>query len=206
MIEWSNISERISYYTYEMKEFIPESSGFYAWYFPLWIYDADLVEYIKLVTEVFAHEETADPSDGYVHMKKDLNWAHLKLKIKRERHQIKPCEDSLVEEWKEAMKSDEAKKVLEETMMTASIIMPPLYVGKADNLNTRYEQHTANSLFKERFEKRMKELELNIGVSQLIFCAVEIDPKTNVKLKNKRVNELVEKVVMRMAGPPFSKV
>jgi hypothetical protein len=204
LIEWSGISKRISYFTYEMKDFVPDSSGFYAWYFPLWLYDADLIEYIAKVSKVFSYEERAD-KDGYVNILHDLNWSSLDLKIKLQGHQINPCSDSLVDDWNEAMSSDEAKSVLEEAMMTASIIMPPLYVGKADNLRSRYEQHTTDSSFKRRFDDFMHENKINISVSELIFCAVRLDPDTNVKMKTRKLNELVEQVVMRMAAPPYSK-
>jgi len=186
-----------------MKDFVPDSSGFYAWYFPLWLYDSDLVDYIAKVSKVFSYEERTD-KDGYVNILHDLNWSSLDLKIKLQGHQINPCSDSLVDDWNEAMSSDEAKSVLEEAMMTASIIMPPLYVGKADNLRSRYEQHATDSSFKRRFDSFMRENKINITVSELIFCAVKLDPDTNVKMKTRKLNELVEQVVMRMAAPPYS--
>ena len=205
MIEWSSISKRISYHTYEMKEFIPDSSGFYAWYFPLWLYEEDLVKYISMVTKIFSYEDKADSTDGYVNILHDFNWSSLNLKVKLEGHQINPCSDSLISDWKEAMTSPEAREVLEQAMMTASIIMPPLYVGKADNLKSRYEQHTVHSGFKDRFDNFMKEVDVNITVADLIFCSVKLEPDLNIKLRKRKLNELVEQVIMRMAAPPFSK-
>ena len=205
MIEWSNISNKISYYSHEMRDFIPESSGFYAWYFPLWLYEDELVEYIRAVTKVFAFEEKADGLDGYLNLKSDLNWSSIDIKIKTLGCQISPCSDSLISEWNAAMSSPDAKAVLAEAMMISSILMPPLYVGKANNLRSRYDQHTSESGFKLRFESFIKKCGLQISVSDLIFCAVELESGTNMKLKNRELNELVEQVVMRMAAPPYSK-
>ena len=93
--------------------------------------------------------------------------------------------------------------------MEASLLMPPLYVGKADNLRVRYTQHVEGAgpeanVFHTRFTTFARSVGLPLTVSDLLFVCIRTDPDTDRALRDANVNELLEHILMQLCQPPFS--
>ena len=95
-------------------------------------------------------------------------------------------------------------------MLKCSLFMPPLYVGKTDNLSRRCYQHVSGS-GKGSFHKRYTEYARKNGlpyikVSDLLFVCIPIkfyNDKTTEE--NDKITLLMETLLKNLASPPFSK-
>ena len=206
MISGKEFQDQVGYFNFKDREKIPNSAGFYAWFLPLWMYSEDLNDLIKIVSEVFSYEVSCvDDPENFVNKDIDFNWSHLKLKIKHLKRTTKPIPFELVDSWSEVVSNEESKLAAQKAMMLASIYMPPLYVGKSDDLKGRYEQHISESTFKVRFESNIKKLGITLSVHDLLFSCILIDSDVAKELRKYKLNELIEKAIMRMSNPPYSK-
>ena len=84
-----------------------------------------------------------------------------------------------------------------------------LYVGKADSLCVRYDQHVNGTgrdegNFHGRFNEYSHRIGLGIRVRDLLFVCVRTTPVDARVLRRMKLNKLLEMVVMRLASPPFS--
>lgn len=172
---------------------IPENSGVYAWHAPLYFFDnTSPREAVEFYNRLFLWELGGD-SKGKVHA--ELAWKRIQLKLKpHERHD--PLEKKEVAETLE-------KEDVQKWLKCAGIFTPPLYVGRATNLRARYQQHSqadrdGTGDFAGRFGNSIKQLNLTLRVSSLIFGYVETGLTDNE-------NHVIESFLMRAAMPPFSK-
>lgn len=204
---WRNVSERIGFYTKETRHDIPDAPGIYAWLVPLWIYDEkNLENYIKIINGIFFYDpqNKARPSRE-VNVK--FNWDSVRVCM--EKHPRSPLTEDLQESWQKVMQDEKAKEIFAQALMEASLLMPPLYVGKTDSLSTRYLQHTKGSSreagdFHSRFTSFSKELKLPLNVDDLLFVAIRTDSPTNQIFREYNLNKLLERLVMFFSCPPFS--
>src|SRR5262249_51125150 len=109
-------------------------------------------------------------------------------------------------------KNDDTFVNFQQCLLKASIFMPPLYVGKADNLNTRCSQHISgvgSNTFHARFEDFARRLELPLRtVRQLVFVCVrtrlaadeDVDPTSG------QIHELIEAIMKSICGPPYGMI
>src|SRR6266704_704361 len=101
------------------------------------------------------------------------------------------------------------REAFQQALMEASIFMPPLYLGKTDNLRVRYGQHVQGmgpeaNVFHTRFTSFTQSLGLTLAVSDLLFVCVQTDRDTDRTLRDANLTELLEHVLMRVCKPPFS--
>lgn len=208
---WRNVSERIGFYTKETRHEIPEGPGIYAWFIPLWIYATDIEKYIGLINSIFLY----DPSVGGKPVRNIVakyNWDVIQVRLEKGlRRTISP---DIKELWNLVFSNPELREALEYSLMEATILMPPIYIGRTDNLSARYYQHVkgtqaSDSSFHNRFSQFIEKSELNLDVKDLLFVCISTDPKIDKALKKKVLGEcslniLVERLVMLLALPPFS--
>jgi hypothetical protein len=93
--------------------------------------------------------------------------------------------------------------------MEASILMPPLYVGKADYLKARYSQHVAGvgggaNVFHTRFTRFATSQDIPLSVQDLLFVCIKADPTIESVFRGANLNILLEHVLMLLCRPPFS--
>ena len=112
--------------------------------------------------------------------------------------------------WLEITSSETLFPEFQQCLLKASILMPPLYVGKADNLNTRCRQHlqidSDDNTFHRRFEDFARSLKLPISsVRQLVFACVRTGPPHDKEndITLSPVHELLEGVMKSLCGPPY---
>jgi hypothetical protein len=201
---WRAVGNRIGFFTKETKSEIPEAPGCYAWFIPLWIYSEDLRQLVRHLTRVLLYE----PIDGgkREHIMK-FNWDAVSVQVEKVPNVA--VTDAKEAEWRRIMGDQQLRAAFEQALMEASLLMPPLYVGKADNLRVRYTQHVDGvgpqaNVFHNRFTTFARSVGLPLTVSDLLFVCIKTDPETDRALRDANVNELLEHILMQLCRPPFS--
>lgn len=202
--DFTSIDGRLGFYTKETRGQIPEIGGCYAWFLPLWFYRTDLDELIKLVNAIVHYDHQPEK-----YVEAQFTWESIKLLVRRGSRVRDTQRIDAV--WKQALENDSAKEILQQTMLEASLLMPPLYVGKAANLRKRYVQHTEGrgegNVFHSRFAECVERLRLSISVSDLLFVCVKTPKELIAVLRDAGITdpeELIEQILMRFCRPPFS--
>lgn len=199
---------RMGFFTKETSDQIPEVDGCYAWMLPLWIYRDDLDELLAVVTEMLCYDPSPEKE-----LDANFNWDRVNLRVRRSvTHHSTPRNTS--ETWRGLISENRSREALQHILLEASLLMPPLYVGKTDNLKRRYLQHVQgnkqqNNDFHTRFTQCTVNAGLAIEVSDLLFVCI----KTPTEIRNAfnarqqehlELNELVERIMMQLCRPPFS--
>lgn len=201
---WLNVSKRILFFTKETRDQIPEKPGIYAWFFPLWLYKDDIVELVDLLNKMILYDARCEGIPKQASNVK-FNWSQVKVQLtKAYTRSINP-DSSLKKRWDEVIQDNEAKEALSQTLMEASIFMPPLYVGKTRNLKSRYFQHVKGTAyeksdFHKRFTEHANELidELPIMISDLLFACIITDSKTNKVFNSEDINDFIETIILKV--------
>jgi hypothetical protein len=206
---WRNISKRIGFYTKETQSSIPDLSGIYAWFVPLWIVDDDIETFISLISNYYLYDPIVE-GIAQKTLCADFNWESYQVQLKKGVSKSVFPSKEIVLQWKDMMKDEKKKEAFSNALMEASIFMPPLYVGKADNLRDRYNQHVSGktisekNTFYKRFSSFKEKNNLRFRVNDLIFACILTDTKTSETFREANLNWLLEQVVMRLCRPTFS--
>jgi hypothetical protein len=203
---WRDVTQRISFHTKETSYEIPEASGIYAWFIPLWIYTDDLNGLLRLVNSIHLYDPISK-GEPVCSVPAKFNWDTIQVQLRR--YFDSNISDDLSGKWQEMLIEPEKKEAFSRALMEASILLPPLYVGKADNLRERYLQHVngasrEENTFHNRFSEYARSIRLKLLVSDLLFVCIRIDAETSQVLREGKLNFLLEQVIMRLAMPPYS--
>ena len=199
----TSVDGRLGFYTQETKETIPGQPGCYAWFLPLWIYQSDLNKLMETVGEIYGHEQEPEKV-----LNANFTWHSISLRVRSEAT-ARPTLGELGETWDQIVAEDESKAALQQLLLEASLLMPPLYVGRTANLKRRYEQHLTKmegkNDFHTRFTECVAELGLDLKISDLLFVCVKTHDELNRILDEfENVELLVEQILMQFCRPPFS--
>ena len=201
----TSVDGRLGFYTKETRDTIPELPGCYAWFLPLWFYRSDLDDLMTLVGHVLNYEQHPDK---FVDV--PFNWDSVRLRARRETNT--QVSDRVREIWNRLTSDATARDALEETLLEASLLMPPLYVGRTRDLRQRYSQHTAKTGhskndFHSRFTKWADALQLDLSVGDLLFVSLmtrEDLGRTLGDVPQHDVEFLIEQILMQFCRPSFS--
>ena len=201
----TSVDGLLGFYTKETKDKIPELPGCYAWFLPLWFYRSNLDELMQLVSGVLDYEQ--DPEKE---VEAPFTWESVKLRVRR--GAAIQTSDSVRATWERLLADDHAHGALQDTLMRASLLMPPLYVGRTRNLRRRYLQHTIKSDkskndFHSRFAECAAALQLQLSVSDLLFVSVRTEYELSQVLSDVAQDDtelLIEQMLMQFCRPPFS--
>jgi hypothetical protein len=203
---WRNLSSRVLFFTKETAYDIPEAPGVYGWFLPLWIFDTKLESFLAKINALYSYDAKCQ-SVAECEVQAGFNWEHLAVRLRKSYSNIVAQER--VVEWDARMGDKSQKEAIAVSLMESSIFMPPLYVGKADVLKTRYEQHVQGfprnaNHFHARFTNFARKQDLNLNVSDLLFVCILSDLSVQAKLKSANANELLETVLLKLCKPVFS--
>ena len=201
---WRDVSSRVGFFTKETSDQIPEGPGCYAWFIPLWIYSDDLK---RLMTCLDGALRFDPKTGGSVERVAEFNWDAIAVSVSK--LGLRSMTKEREEDWLRTIADPALKSAFEQALMEASIFMPPLYVGKADNLKARYGQHVMGAggkanVFHSRFSQFSDEQALPLEVSDLLFVCIKTRPDTNELLEEAKLNDLLERILMLLCRPPFS--
>ena len=196
---------RLGFYTKETKDRIPEAPGCYAWFLPLWFYTDDIEKLMQTVGNLLDYEQ--DPE-----RKVDISftWESVGLSVRRTTRTI--SRDQTKVTWEKLIGDDQARYALQQTLLEASLLMPPLYVGSTINLKHRYLQHnrdrsTEKNDFHSRFTECAERLNFKISVSDLLFVCIQTPKELRAVFGDSDKSEsnlMIEKILMQFCRPPFS--
>ena len=201
----TSVDGLLGFYTKDTQHAIPDSPGCYAWFLPLWLYSTDLDELLRLVRGLLDYDRHQEK-----HTEVPFQWDSIALRL---RHVATlNAGDKVRTTWKRVMADDRAKNILQDTLMKASLFMPPLYVGRTSNLRDRYLQHTSTrpndrNDFRLRFRTWVDALELPLSVSDLLFVSVGTQSDLSQVLTDLAPDDaelLIEQILMQFCRPPFS--
>lgn len=201
---WREVGRRIGFFTKETKSGIPEAPGCYAWFIPLWIYSEDLSQLVDHLSRALLYDPV---TRGKRELVAKFNWDAMSVQL--EKLPNVSVTEAKAADWRRIMGDRELRAAFEQALMEASILMPPLYVGKADNLRARYIQHVEGvgmeaNVFHTRFTAFAQSVGLPLTVSDLLFVCIKTDPDTDRALRDANVNELLEHLLMQLCRPSFS--
>jgi len=208
---WRKIGKEVGFFYEENFVDVPSSPGVYAWLYPLRVLSKSPEALLQFVSEVQTLLNYDSGTAGAPSHKAVLPaaWWSWSLAVNRA---PKPFQlsDPLSRAWLEITANDKLFLEFQQSLLKASILMPPLYVGKADNLNTRCNQHLrggrGSNDFHRRFEAFASDLNLPIrSVRHLIFACVRtgapFEGETNPPLSP--VHALVESIMKSICAPPY---
>ncbi len=202
---WRNIDKHLSVYVKGNFDQVPSVSGVYAWFYPLKVATTnldDLIKELKVVQNYDAKTEGLFISDTDIPFK----WDELNLKVE---YKIKnrSLPDDIYQQWESTIKNDADLLEVRKTLMSASILMPPLYIGKTSNLRNRCSQHIntdKKGCFTSRFEDFACSRELTTqSVNDLIFVTILAGNNKSNGFKDEQ--SLIEEILKAVAKPSYGK-
>ena len=203
---WRDVGGRVGFFTKETRSSIPEVAGCYAWFLPLWIYTEDLPELVRIVHKLQLYDPTTNDV-GWRDANLDFVWDSIAVRTSR-RPYPRRISSRTLSDWQRVLASPELRTAFEHALMEATILMPPLYVGKASSLSARYEQHVKGvgleaNVFHSRFSEFARRLHLPLAVSDLLFVCIITDSFTDRVLRDQELNDLLEAVMKLLCRPAF---
>ena len=114
---------RLGFYTKETKEAIPEFPGCYAWFLPLWFYRSDLNELVQIVSGILGYDKVSEREVADV-----FYLEAVKLRVRRSTDTQVTAK--ICATWERLCADERAKEALQQTLLEASLLMPPLYVAE----------------------------------------------------------------------------
>ena len=203
---WRNI--HIGFYTYKDKDRIPSSPGSYAWYCPLDIKSDNYDEFIQMYKTILGYDCKNKTSLIYRNTEIELPWKTLKQSMEVTLNHLpkeKTVSSTTIEDlWNEINNDKELLKKFRIALLKSSILLPPLYVGKTNNLAKRHKEHCDSDInsekgsFKKRFLNHVKENNININFEDLIFFATTLEdlPENS--------EEFLEEILKLFSQPIYS--
>lgn len=217
---WARPTGQLHIFTSLTRDEIPSTGGCYAWFLPLWILHDDLGVLLEVVNRIFRYEQ--DPERK---LEASFTWERVGLRVNRGAT-VSP-QPASVDTWNRLLDEHRGRGALERVLLEASLLMPPLYVGRATNLRSRYNEHVRGGGDKNTFHNRFtdclrrlgremndKRLDGTLAVEDLLFVCVtdvsrnglgeeEAAPERAL-LARPEVEGLIEEILMTICRPPFS--
>jgi|APSaa5957512535_1039671.scaffolds.fasta_scaffold09611_4 hypothetical protein len=213
---WRDISKYINVYTSENFDDVPSKPGVYAWYYPIKVPSKDISDLSLELASILDYDSAIQDSvSGSADVK--FNWKTTKVKISEESNvKLKP---SSKKTWGELIPDEELYVDFRKVLLASSILMPPLYIGKTNNLLRRCIEHRKGSgssedknEFHTRFEEYTKTKILENGknfytneVEDLIFVCIRASASSLDDNKENGIEELLENILQVIAKPPYSR-
>lgn len=185
---------------------IPDTPGVYAWYYPLRIVSLEIEVLLRELTTVFNFDSTVE---GPVAWQSDIQlcWRRLLLEAKEApRHEgLSPV---LTDRWNKIACDETALAAFRQQLLAASILLPPLYIGKAEKLQTRCFQHIRGNNdngFHSRFETFAAKNRLTSPrVEKLIFACIGVQhSKDQDETHEESAARLLEGILQLAGCPPY---
>lgn len=211
--ELLGLDEKIKYYSFETFKNVPSDPGVYAWFYPLRIIGTDLSGLVDEVNFIFNFNHDS-ATDGNSKIVSSLGWRDYSLETKFKELEVTSSLysmwDTYVSQYSENcefIENSKEIKDLKRIIFTSSVFLPPLYIGKTNNLHRRCDEHISGSpdinSFHNRFKKHV-EYNNNVNcrdVEDLLFACINTRDFNNLPDENE---VLVESILMNLIKPIFS--
>jgi hypothetical protein len=200
---WRRVNQEILFFTADTFNDVPAVAGIYAWFYPLRIVTNNIDEFIEEVQIILNYdcETKGAPSRE---SKSDINWETFiqKIEIQSKKVDLSSFQHTWDEFSKDQKKFDDLRKII----MRASILLSPLYVGKASNLKIRCYQHINGNGSDNSFHKRFEDYANKVNskskkVSDLLFVAIKTEETQG---ESQESEKLVEGILKNLVKPKYS--
>lgn len=210
---WRDVSNYINIYTSRNFDDVPDRPGVYAWFYPIELPSMDIDDLAVELSSILNYDsKLKDEPSG--HTKIPFNWKDTEVNVSEVPHCKVPSH--AYDKWDKISKDKESLLHLRKIMLVSSILMPPLYVGKTNNLLRRCNEHRSSSKdkngFHNRFEEYTKTKKLINGkgfnsktVEDLIFVCIKTDFNESHKdlEEDGKFEDLLEEILKIIAKPPY---
>ncbi len=203
---WRSYSKDANvYHKYTFSD-IPTSPGIYAWFYPLRLSDDELTSFIKEMNMVLKFDSFAGGTAvGTAEIEFAWRRVGIEATLTPKTAQL-AC--SVEDSWKKIRSDPEARTKFEKMLLRSSVLMQPLYVGKAKNLQRRCAQHRKGGerTFRSRFEKYSCANNLRTrSVDDLLFLTIDTRLDKADDCFDVNLEDVLEEVMKRACQPPFGK-
>jgi hypothetical protein len=197
---WKTFGRTIGIHWKSTFDDLPSSPGVYAWFYPLRVTSHDLDAFLNEVRQIHLYDARTRGRPGYSGTAR-VGWSAVNWRLEMDN----PDSDIIGTArtvWQMLSSNpihfDELRRVL----LRASLLMPPLYVGKATNIRRRCGQHLAGQTdFSKRFETRAAECGFSARrVSDLVLTVIRTE---NVASGTNETERLIEEILKLVARPPY---
>ena len=209
---WRDISKYISIYTSTNFDEIPPCPGIYAWFYPLKVSSKN-IEKLGIELSSILNYDSKLEGEQRNKAKINYNWKDIEVIASEEyKHSLPP---KAIKQWDNVVQDGDLFYKLRQLMLVSSILMPPLYIGKTNDLQRRCRDHRMGSnqeigTFQSRFEKFTREKKLindvefsTKSVDDLIFVCIRTDM---LESENTDFEELLEEIFKIYSRPPYGKI
>ena len=201
------LENRIYINTYETRHRIPESSGCYAWFLPLYQFEPELSSNLELVSKIFNYEPSR--SSPTATAKLQLDWETFEINATRSMKCDTPAQRDVG--WRKAVKSH--GRAVDSFLIDAACTSCPrctsvrrissVHATTSTSQIQRIGSLSKNS-FASRFNGQASRLGLGVWVPDLIFACIESPDGAEVLTREADLAELLEFVLIRLGRPPYS--
>ncbi len=204
---WRDFSKYISVYTKKNFDEVPRKPGVYAWFYPILLPGENRESITKDVTTALNYDSIGK---DIPQKEEDFKFAWEKTKVRISNHPNYEHSDTLESKWNDLIGNDESALHLEKILLVSSILMPPLYIGKANNLNVRCSQHvntSDDSSFRHRFESYTEKSKLYTQtVRDLIFVCIKTNEFGNEDENDEELQLSIEEILKFIGKPPYGRL
>jgi len=214
---WRDISQYINIYTSRNFDEVPSSPGVYAWFYPIELPSTNINDLSLELASILDYDSKIK---GNISGEADIefNWKKTKIQVSEESNVN--LKKSSEEKWNDVISDEESCLNFRKTLLASSILMPPLYIGKTNNLLRRCIEHRKGSgtkskhknEFHSRFEQYTQNKVLENGkkfnsqkVEDLIFVCIRTDTNESNQDNENNTEELLENILQLIAKPPYSR-
>lgn len=211
---WRDISKYINIYTSRNFDDVPSKPGVYAWFYPIELPSMNIGDLAVELSSILNYDSKLkdEPCNKKVI---PFNWKDTEVRIKEIPHSR--FDKKIIEKW-DKMSEDEVSLLhFRKIMLVSSILMPPLYVGKTNNLLRRCNEHRNSGNDKNGFHNRFEEYTKNKKltndrgfhsktVEDLIFVCIKTDFNESHKILEDDelfFSDLLEGILKVLAKPPY---
>ena len=212
----------VGFYTRDTFSAVPASTaGIYAWFYPLKVRFPSFSEFLEELFLVYDYDsKLRDSQEGWYPVRLGSRNYEIGMRLTSFFRDHAHWDG----EWNRVIRHPETSRAFQEALLKASILMPPLYVGKTDDLARRSREHlnrrTDQTGFHERYTRRIAKLneEIRSGeipsktneiasreVADLLLVTITIDDIADDS-ETADFEGLIEYILKGASGPIYSQL
>jgi hypothetical protein len=203
---WRDIGREIEVYTGTRLQRVPAVEGVYAWFYPLLLTTYDLASLVKEVHQVMFFDPAVQGLPNRT-VQMPFYWRNLDVSVREQPKHWGGFGGGKAQAWANICDNPDAFDSFRRSLLKASILLPPLYVGKATNLYVRCTQHVNGgdgNTFHNRYERFAARANLTAKqVRQLVFACIRTDTLPVAEGPQGVVAELLEDILKTLSRPSF---